>query len=178
MADVACPVVCQPVWPACWLDSPDRSSSSSSRVVQDVWDVCRNELGVVPEGVVLALRGGVSRSSVDDFWSVRSRNAELGLFRAYSEAGGSTEAGSAAFLGRGLLRIRNKRLGGRAFGGRGFGRLYKASHGDEVDVHWAQHFVNSSLSLVLLFRKRPCGPLSSLHPWDKWTPPDLHGFHK
>ena len=39
MADVACPVVCQPVWPACWLDTPDRSSSSSTRVVQDVWDV-------------------------------------------------------------------------------------------------------------------------------------------
>ena len=30
MADVACPVVCQPVWPACWLDTPDRSSSSAA----------------------------------------------------------------------------------------------------------------------------------------------------
>ena len=39
MADVACPVVCQPIWPACWLDTLDRSSSSSTRVVQDVWDV-------------------------------------------------------------------------------------------------------------------------------------------
>ena len=56
MADVACPVVCQPVWPACWLDTPDRSSSSSTRVVQDVWDVYREELGVVLEEVVLALR--------------------------------------------------------------------------------------------------------------------------
>ena len=45
MADIACPVVCQPVWPACWLDIPDRSSSSSTRVVQDVWDVYRDELG-------------------------------------------------------------------------------------------------------------------------------------
>ena len=33
MADVACPVA------ACWLDTPDRSSSSSTRVVQDVWDI-------------------------------------------------------------------------------------------------------------------------------------------
>ena len=39
MADVACPVVCQLVWPACWLIFPCRSSSSSTRVVQDVWDV-------------------------------------------------------------------------------------------------------------------------------------------
>ena len=45
MADVACPIVCQPIWPACWLDTPDRSSSSSTRVVQDVWDVYRDELG-------------------------------------------------------------------------------------------------------------------------------------
>ena len=69
MADVACPVACQPIWPAFWLNTPDRSSSSSTRVVQDVWDVYREELGVVPEDVVLALRDAVSRFSVDDFWS-------------------------------------------------------------------------------------------------------------
>ena len=106
MADVACPVTCQPLWPACWLDTPDRSSSSSSRVVQDVWDVYRDVLGVVPDDVVLALRDAVSRSAVDDFWSIWSRNAEAGLFRAYALAGGPTAAGSSAFLGRGLLRIR------------------------------------------------------------------------
>ena len=72
MADVACPVTCQPVWPACWLDTPDRSSSSAARVVQDVWDIYRNVLGVVPEEVVLALRDAFSRSSVDDFWSTWS----------------------------------------------------------------------------------------------------------
>ena len=49
-----------------------------------------------------------------------------------------SEAGSAAFLGRGLLRIRSRRLGGRAVGGRGSGRLYRASHGDEIDVHCPQ----------------------------------------
>ena len=43
---------------------------------------------------------------------------EAGLFRAYSKAGGPTEAGSATFLGRGLQRIRSRRLGGRAAGGR------------------------------------------------------------
>ena len=120
MADVACPVACQPIWPACWLDTPDRSSSSSTRVVQDVWDIYKEELGVVPEDVVLALRDAVSWSSVDDFWSIWSCNAEAGLFRAYSLAGGPTAAGSSAFLGRGLLRIRSRRLGGRAAGGTGF----------------------------------------------------------
>ena len=129
MADVACPEVCQPIWPARRLDTPDRSSSSAARVVQDVWDVYRGELGVIPAGVVLALGDAASRSSVDDFWSTWSRHAEAVLFRAHSKAGGPTEAGSAAFLGRGLLRIRSRRLGGRAVGGRGSGRLYRASQG-------------------------------------------------
>ena len=53
-----------------------------TRVVQDVWDVYRDELGVVPEEVVHALRDAVSRSSVDDFLSIWSRSAEAGLFRA------------------------------------------------------------------------------------------------
>ena len=152
--DAACPVVCQPVWPACWLDTPDRSSSSATRVVQDVWDVYRDELGVVPGEVVLALRDAVSRSSVDDFWVTWSRSAEEALFRACSGAGGPTEAGSAAFLGGGLSRIRNRRLGGRAVGSRGSSRLYRASQGDEADAHCAQYFVNSFLAPVLLFRRR------------------------
>ena len=83
--------------------------------------------------------------------------------------------------------------------------FFRVSHGDEVDVHCAQYFVNSSLAPVLLFRRRlksvalkgirnkgfpqsrwdallgywdavcrhgPCGPISSLHPWDKWISPD------
>ena len=36
MVDVACPITCQPICPACLLDIPDKSSSSSFRVVQDV----------------------------------------------------------------------------------------------------------------------------------------------
>ena len=154
MAAVACPVACQPLWPACWLDTPDRSSSSSSRVVQDVWDIYRDVLGFVPDDVVLALRDAASRSAVDDCWSIWSRNAGAGLFRAYALAGGPTAAGSSAFLGRGLLRIRSSCLGGRAVGGMASSRLYRVSHGDEVDRHCAQFFVNSSLSPVLLFRRR------------------------
>ena len=154
LADVACPIACQPIWPACWLDTPDGSSSSSARSVQDVWDVYRDVLGSVPEDVVLALRDAASRSSVDEFWSIWSRSAEEGLFRAYSPAGGPTVVGSSAFLGRGLLRIRNRRLGGRAAGGTVSSRLYRVSRGDDVDVHCAQYFVHSSLSPVLLFRRR------------------------
>ena len=139
MADVACPIACQPFWPAFWLDTPDRSSSSSSRVVQDVWDVYRDVLGVVPEDVVLALRNAASRSAVDDFWSIWSSNAEAGLFRAYAP-GGPINTGSSAFLGEGLSRIRSRRLGGRATGCEISSRLYRVGHGNDVDVHCAQFF--------------------------------------
>ena len=27
-------------------------------------------------------------------------------------------------------------------------------------------------------RHGPCGPISSLHPWENWVPPDLHGFYR
>ena len=27
-------------------------------------------------------------------------------------------------------------------------------------------------------RHGPCGPISSLQPWENWVPPDLHGFHR
>ena len=69
-------------------------------------------------------------------------------------AGGPTAAGSSAFFGRGLLRIRSRRLGGRAVGRRGASRLFRVSQRDEVDVHCAQYFVNSSLAPVVLFRGR------------------------
>ena len=138
--------------PACWFDTPDWSSSSVARVVQDAWDVYRDELAAVPPDVVLALRDAVSMSSVDDFWIIWSKSAEAGLFGAY--CGGRTEAGSSAFLGRGQLRIRSGRLGGRAVGRSGASRLYRVSQSDEVDVQSAQYFVNSSLAPVLLFRRR------------------------
>ena len=72
VADVACPVACQPILPACWLDTPDRFFSSSFHMVQDVFDIYREELGVILEDVILALRDAVSRSSVDDFRSIWS----------------------------------------------------------------------------------------------------------
>ena len=155
--------------------------------------------------VVLALGDACSWSSVDDFCSIWSTNAEAGLFRAYCRAGGPTAAGSPAFLGRRLLRIRGSCLGGRAVGGRGSSRLYRASQGDEFDVHCAEYFVNPSLAPVVLFRRRLKSVADVLKeirtdgftqsrwdallgywsavcrcgpPWDGWIPPHLHVFFR
>ena len=103
IADVSCPVACKPLWPACWLDTPNRSSSSSSRVVQDVWDVYRDVLGVVPDEVVRSLRDAATRSAIDDFWSIWSKNAEAGLFRAYTLAGGPVTGDKLCLSWEGIL---------------------------------------------------------------------------
>ena len=192
-AEVSCPVATQPIWPACWIDTRDKSSFSLSCAVLDAWDIYREELGVVPPDVVLAQRDALGRSDVDGFWTIWSTAAEAGLFNAYCRAGGPTAAGSAAFLGSGASR------------------LYRVSQGDDVDAEGAPFFVNSSLAPVLLCRWRlesvadvlrgikrhgytqtrwdalqgywgavcrhgPCGPISSLGPWDGWIPSDLRGF--
>ena len=153
-AKVSCPFVSQPLWPACWIDTPDRSSSSVSVLFRMPGMCKRDELGVVPLGVVVALRDAVSRSPVDHFWSIWSENAEAGLFGAYCRAGGPTAAGSLAFLGRSLLRICSRYLGGRAVGGRGCSKLYRATQEDEIDVHCSQYFVNFSLAPAVLFGRR------------------------
>ena len=36
------------LWPACWLNCPDRSRSSQSHEVRDIWDVYIREVGFVP----------------------------------------------------------------------------------------------------------------------------------
>ena len=36
-----------PLWPACWLDCPDRSRTSNSQEVQNIWDVYIREVGFV-----------------------------------------------------------------------------------------------------------------------------------
>ena len=66
-ADVACPELCQPIWPACWIDTLDRSSSLVARPVQDACDIYRDKLWFVLPDVVLALWDAVSRSCVRRF---------------------------------------------------------------------------------------------------------------
>ena len=82
MADVACPVACQTIWPACWLDTP--------------------LIGPLRRPLVLSKMSGTrdaaSRSPVDDFWCIWSSCAEAGLFRAYSLAGAPLLLAALPFL--------------------------------------------------------------------------------
>ena len=74
-AEVSCPRATQPVWLACWVDTPGTSAFSASKVVQDIWDIYREELGTVPPDLVLALRSAFDSNCVDEFWNVWSAGA-------------------------------------------------------------------------------------------------------
>ena len=90
------------------------SGSSASRVVQDMWDVYREDLGSVPPDLVLALRSAFDRNCVDEFWKNWSAGAEADLLRACQRAGGPVSSGR--LLWQGALQIRRRRLGGGAAG--------------------------------------------------------------
>ena len=64
-----------PLWPACWLQFPDRSRSSASREVRDIWDVYIREVGFVPFAVREQLFHLCNSSDVDSSWLLWSREA-------------------------------------------------------------------------------------------------------
>ena len=110
-AEVSGPSVTQPLWPACWVDTLDRSSLSESEIVHDSGNIYRKELGVVPPDLILALRAAFVNGSVDEFWDAWSAGAGAGLLRACHRAVCLVASGIQAFLGRGRLRTRKRRLG-------------------------------------------------------------------
>ena len=77
-----------PLWPACWLYCPDRSRSSPTSVVRDIWDVYIREVGFVPFEVRSNLFRLCHSSDVDSSWLLWSREAEACLSFAYLAAGG------------------------------------------------------------------------------------------
>ena len=84
-----------PLWPACWLQYPDRSRSSASQEVRDIWDVYIREVGFVPFAVREQLFSScVTLSGVDSSWLLWNREAEASLARAYLSAGGPLLLGS------------------------------------------------------------------------------------
>ena len=137
-----------PLWPACWLQSPDRSRSSTSREVRDVWDVYIREVGFVPLVVREELFRLCSSPDVDSSWLLWSKEAEASLARAYLAAGGPPLSNPSSYVGRGSLSLYSMRLGGRCHD-----RIYRVDRSDEFDVTHNGFFLNSSLAPVLRFRR-------------------------
>ena len=131
------------------MNSPDRSASSTSKVVQAIWDTYREELGTVPPDLKLALRSAFDRNCVDEFRNVWG-GAEAGVLRSCQRPGGPVSSGLQAFIGRGTLQIRRRRLGSRAAGCSGSCKLKRVGQDNEVDVSWAQ-FLSTLLLLLCCF---------------------------
>ena len=194
------------LWPACWLQCPDRSQSSASKEVRDIWNVYIREVGFVPLTVREHLFWLCNSPDVDSSWLLWSREAEASLARAYLSAGGPPLSGPSSHVGRGSLSIYSMRLGGRCHD-----RIYHVDRSDWFDVTHFGFFLNSSLAPVLRFRRcfvsvcnvlrgirlhgfpearmdalwsrwravvrlGTSGLVTSFEPWTHWIPPDLHGF--
>ena len=154
-----------PLWPACWLECPDRSRSSQSHEVQHIWDVYIREVGFVPLAVREQLFRLCNSPDVDSSWLFWSREAEASLARAYLVAGGPPLSNPSSYVGRGSLSIETMRLGGRCHD-----RIYHVDRADQFDVTHSGFFLNSSLAPVLRFRRSfvsVCNVLKGIK---------LHGF--
>ena len=94
-----------PLWPACWLDCLDRSRSSQSREVQNIWDVYIQEVGLVPCEVREKLFTLCNSPNLDAPWLLWSREAEASLARAYLSAGGPLLSNPSSYVGRGSFHL-------------------------------------------------------------------------
>ena len=94
-----------PLWPACWLQCLDRSRSSASPEIRDIWDVYIREVGFVPLAVREELARLCSSPDVDSSWLLWSREAEASLALAYLSAGGPHLSGPSSYVGRGSLSL-------------------------------------------------------------------------
>ena len=135
-----------PLWPACWLQRPDRSRSSRSQEVQHICDVYIREVGFVPFAVREQLFRLCNSPDVDSSWLLWSREAEASLARAYLSAGGPHLSNPSSYVGRGSLSICTMRSGGRCHD-----RIYHVDRADEFDVTHSGFFLNSSLALYFAF---------------------------
>ena len=116
-----------PLWPACWLQRPDRSRSSASQEVRDIWDVYIREVGFAPFAVREHLFRLCNSSDVNSSWLHWSREAEASLACAYLSAGGPPLSGPSSYVGRGSLSVYSMRLGGRCHD-----RIYHVDRSDDL----------------------------------------------
>ena len=143
---VFCPRALQPIWPACSLDSPDKSVNSLVKAVQVAWEVYRGSWSLFPPELVLSLRAARDRSDVDGFGVFGVPVLRLGYSEPICVRVGPIQMVCRHFGVEVLCRCGS--------GGWGEQRLvgtWRAYHirsaVDVLDVASVHFFVNSSLAL-------------------------------
>ena len=98
------PVSTSPLWPASWVAAVDKTGTSKSAVVRDIWEIYDKALEVIPVNHMLAINTALSKRSTDVAWAAWSASAE--------------EAPANAFhlgwldRGRGSALLKERTLGG------------------------------------------------------------------
>ena len=82
-----------PIWPACWVQCPDRSRRPSLEACKTFWDVYKQELSFVPGMTRERLRTACNTYDVDASRQIWSKEVEASLVRAYHTASGPALAG-------------------------------------------------------------------------------------
>ena len=112
-AKVTQPCRVTPLWPASWVSAVDKSRSSRSAEVRDIWDIYDRVLQFMPGDDA----GGIDSALIDrDFdlaWDTWSTAAECALATAFREAGGPVPFGGLEG-GRGRAWFWTVSLGGKS----------------------------------------------------------------
>ena len=195
--------VYSPIWPACWVQCPDRSRRSSLEACKTFWDVYKQKLSFVPRKTRERLRTTCNTYDVDASWQIWSKEAEASLVRAYHTASGPALAGP-----RSCTAIYPSALGGGGVGVRNestalimpmslmlqlrvlhqlvacprlrFRRRFK-SDCNVLKCITTHGFAGARMSALwyrwaAVTKMGPSGPITSFEPWTRWIPQTSMGF--
>ena len=145
--EVTQPCRVTPLWPAFWVLAVDRTRSSRSVEVRDIWDVYVHVLQFIPGGDADRINSALLDRDIDLAWEAWSAAAERSLATAMREAGGPMPSGGLEG-GRGRARFQSVRLGGKRM------CRYRPSLVEPLDATEVHLFRSQSVAPLLTAKKR------------------------
>ena len=133
-----------PLWPASWVAAVEKTRTSKSAQVREIWEVYDKTLEFIPVNLAIAIRDALVERDASAAWTAWSNAAEIALSHAFCSAGGPIPPG-------GLVR------------GRGSAMLCKGVIGESRVRRLRSGFGNAAgASEVHLFRDISVAPILSL----------------
>ena len=146
-AKVTQPCRVTPLWPASWASAADKSRSSWSAEVRDIWDIYDHVLQFIPGDDAGGIDGALIDRDADLAWETWSTAAECALATAFRDAGGPIPLGGLEG-GRGRARLWTVSLGGKSM------CRYRPSLVDPLDATEVHLFRSQSVAPLLTVKKR------------------------
>ena len=146
-AKVTQPCRVTPLWPASWVSALDKSRSSRSAEVREIWDIYDRVLQFIPGDDAGGIDGALIDRDVDLAWETWSTAAECALATAFRDAGGPVPFGGLEG-GRGRARFWTVSFGGKHM------RRYWPRLVDFLDATEVHLFRSQSVAPLLTVKKR------------------------